>query len=91
MISYSTLQSTTNSPQVDDDLAGDLLTTDLAIAQFLGKSRRQVQWMLQNGHLPVAFKIGKFWCVRKSSIRRYLEELERAAEAEAANATELAA
>jgi len=92
MISAHDLLTAINSLRaLDVGEEGELLTGVNAIAQFLGRTPRQVHRMLERGQLPMAFKMGIFWCIRKSRLRAYLGELERAAEAEAANTTELAA
>jgi hypothetical protein len=80
-----TIDTTSSAPLHEmPDVADDLMIGDVAIAKFFGKTRWQIQWMLRNRRLPMAFKLGDRWCVRKSSVRRYLETRERAAEAAAA-------
>ena len=57
-----------------------------AIAKFLNKDPRHVYTMLRAGALPVAFKMGRRWCLRRSSYFRYLSELEAASQAAASQA-----
>jgi hypothetical protein len=61
----------------DNDLAGDLLPGTRKIAKFIGKTERQTYHLLEAGRIP-AFKIGKIWHGRKSTLRRHFDELEAA-------------
>lgn len=53
-------------------LADDMLRGVRAIADELGETERQVYYALEKGNLP-AFKRGKIWCARKSTLRRRLD------------------
>ena len=59
----------------DNDLADDLLPGASKIADFMGKSRRTTYNLLESGKLP-AFRIGKIWHARKSTLLRHFQELE---------------
>jgi hypothetical protein len=61
----------------NEDLAGDLLDGVPAIADFGGWKKRRTYYLLENKLIP-AFKIGKKWTARKSTLRRHLEGLEAA-------------
>jgi hypothetical protein len=60
-----------------DTVASDLLNGTREISVFLGKSERQVEHLLQAGHLPMAFKLGDKWHLRRSTFLRHLQERER--------------
>lgn len=51
----------------------DLLWGAAAIARFLGRTPRQVFWMLENGTLP-AKKVGKIWVGERSRLRAFFVE-----------------
>lgn len=59
-------------------LADDLLLGADAIANFLGFTRRQVYDLTARRIIP-SFKIGKTVAARKSTLRSWIEELERRA------------
>jgi hypothetical protein len=61
-------------------LADDLMIGTKPIANELGLSIRQAFYLLESGRLP-AFKLGSRWAVRKSTLRAFLDDLERAAKA----------
>ncbi|MFN3506231.1 MAG: hypothetical protein ACK4ZU_02060 [Allorhizobium sp.] len=56
----------------------ELLVGHKAIARFLGLSPRFVSWHDEQGRLPT-FRMGKSVCARKSTIRQWLEEMEKSA------------
>ena len=62
---------TTNS----EALCDDLLDGAEEIAQFTGWPRRRVFYLLERKLIP-GFKVGNRWTARKSSLRRYFQELE---------------
>ena len=62
----------------NEDLATDLLDGVPAIAAFGGWSQRRTYYLVENDLIP-AFKIGKKWAAKKSSLRRHLNELEASA------------
>ncbi|MCQ4631676.1 helix-turn-helix domain-containing protein [Shinella sp. CPCC 100929] len=55
---------------------GDLLMGADAIARFLGISRRQVYRLANDGIMP-SFKLGGTVAARRSSLTRWLEDLEK--------------
>ena len=61
-----------------DKIADDTLESATQIASFLRKSVRQVNHLLETKQLP-AFKLGGRWCMRKSTYRQFIEQLETAA------------
>lgn len=70
----------------NEDLATDLLDGVPAIAAFGGWSPRRTYYLAENELIP-AFKIGKKWAARKSTLRQHIAKLEaRHAEAEAGHA-----
>jgi hypothetical protein len=52
-----------------------LLTGAGKIAVFIGKPPRTTYHLLEGEKLP-AFKLGKIWHARKSTLRRHIEALE---------------
>lgn len=56
----------------------DLLTGAEAIAAFLGVKPRRVYHLTETQRLPV-FRIGSTLCARRSTLQRWIEEMERAA------------
>lgn len=58
----------------------ELLVGHKAIARFLGLSPRAVSWHDEQGRLPT-FRMGKSVCARKSTIRQWLEEMEKSSSA----------
>lgn len=50
------------------DLGDDLLEGVPAIAKHLGKTTRAVRWMIDQGHLPVAFRRGGQYFARRSEL-----------------------
>jgi hypothetical protein len=65
----------------DNELADDLLTGAGKIAVFIGKPPCTTYHLLENEKLP-AFKLGKIWHARKSTLRRHIEALEAKANRE---------
>ncbi|HYE70096.1 MAG TPA: hypothetical protein VD932_01060 [Aquabacterium sp.] len=63
------------------DLTDDMLRGANAISTHTGETLRRTQYLLETRQLP-AFKIGDRWCMRKSTYRKYVEDLEAAARAE---------
>jgi hypothetical protein len=62
------------------DLADDLLTGADAIAAFLGWNKRVTFYACEKQHIP-AFKVGKKWCARKSSLKQFFAKLEEGGKA----------
>ena len=58
-----------------ENLADDLLRGAGAIASFLGTNERRVFYMLERKQIP-GFKLGGLWNARKSTLVKYIEELE---------------
>jgi hypothetical protein len=60
----------------NEDLADDLLDGVTEIAAFLGWTERRTYYAAERRIIP-AFKMGeRKWCARKSTLRRYVDELE---------------
>jgi hypothetical protein len=59
----------------DNDLAADLLRGIPRIAKFLGTTERQTYYLAEKRLIP-AFKRGKIWEARRSTLRRHTEQLE---------------
>jgi len=62
------------------DLAHDLCEGAEAIALFMygtEKARRKVYYQIERGYLPV-FRLGQSLCARKSTLRQWIAEQERA-------------
>jgi hypothetical protein len=59
-----------------DDL--DLLTGAEAIAGFMRVKPRRVYHLAETQRLPV-FRLGSTLCARRSTLRRWIEDMERAA------------
>lgn len=59
-----------------DDLSGDLLMGAKAIASFLGVSQRQVYRLIYDDIIP-SFKLGGSVAARRSSLRRWLDEIDK--------------
>ena len=55
--------------------AADTLCGAAAIAEFLGKTERQVQHLLENRRLP-AFKLGGVWHLRRTTYALFIARLE---------------
>ena len=66
----------------NEDLATDLLDGVPAIAAFAGWSCRRTYYLVENELVP-AFKIGKKWAARKSTLRRHIDNLEASQKATA--------
>lgn len=60
----------------------DMLRGTTAIAAHLRESVRRAQYLLETRQIP-AFKVGDRWHMRPSAYRRFIEELEAPAIAEA--------
>jgi hypothetical protein len=58
-----------------EDLADDLLRGISGISQFIGEPVRRTYYLAETKKIP-AFKLGKIWMARKSTLRRYIEKLE---------------
>ena len=58
-----------------DSLASDLMVGVAEIGQFIGKSPRQVDYMVRNDMLPV-FKVGNVWHARRSTMIAHFTRLE---------------
>ena len=58
-----------------DDIAEDTLRGAAKIAAHIGDNERRVNYLLEQGRLP-AFKIGRCWHMRKSTYRKFINELE---------------
>lgn len=68
----------------ETDADVDLLYGMPAIAEFLGMELDQARHLARQGEFPT-FKIRKLRCARRSTLRRWLADLEAAAMAERAN------
>jgi hypothetical protein len=62
------------------EMAEDLMIGARPIAAWLGQPVRVTFYMLESGQLP-AFKIGKRWAVRKSTLKQRIADLESAGKA----------
>jgi hypothetical protein len=60
-----------------EDLADDLLRGISGISRFLGEPPRRTYYLAETKKIP-AFKVGKIWMARKSTLRRHIEKLEAA-------------
>ena len=67
-----------NLTPTDIPLAMDIEFGAAAIAKTTGLTRRRVYHLTQEGHMPT-FRIGATLCARRSTLRRWFEELESAA------------
>ena len=61
----------------DGHAYGDLLYGVKSIAEFLGMRPKQAQHRCDDGTIPT-FKIGRNVCARKSTLREWLDKMERA-------------
>jgi hypothetical protein len=59
----------------NETLANDLLDGMPAIAKFYGCTERRGYYLAENKLIP-AFKMGEKWQARKSTLKRYIENLE---------------
>ena len=66
---------------MNERLADDLIVGTARIAAELGRTRRQVQHAIDQGQIP-AFKLFGKWAVRRSTLIKYFESLERSRLAE---------
>ena len=73
-------------PDANPTLSDDLLYGANSIASFVGHPPRTVYHLLETGQLPGAFKLGKRWCLRKSTFLRNIVALERGEQPDAAAA-----
>jgi hypothetical protein len=64
-----------NSQGIQHQLAGDIIFGAEAIASSLGVSRRRVYYLVSRSLIPV-FRIGHVVCARRSTLSRWLDELE---------------
>ncbi|MBB4571731.1 helix-turn-helix domain-containing protein [Rhizobium leucaenae] len=62
----------------DNQVGGDLLMGADAIARFLGITRRQTYRLVYDGIVP-SFKLGGTVAARKSSLAKWMAEIEVAA------------
>lgn len=70
---------TTNREEQEGGIdRADLLYGVPAIAEFLGLRVRQVRHLVEMGKLPT-FKMGTTVCARRSTLKAWLEEQDRAA------------
>ncbi len=58
-------------------LKDDLLRGAKEIADFLGEKKRRVFYMCETGQLEGAFKIGRLWHARRSTLIEGLRRRER--------------
>jgi hypothetical protein len=64
----------------DETLADDLLQGAAAVSTFIfgdPKQRRRIYWLAENRSLPL-FKIGETVCGRRSTLREWISQQERA-------------
>ena len=54
---------------IESDLAADLLLGVEAIAQYIGLDKRQVDWQIRKGQIPVT-RMGRLIVGSKSALRR---------------------
>jgi len=59
----------------DNDLADDFLKGAGKIAEHIGEKPRATYHLLETQKIP-AFKMGKIWYARKSTLRKHIESLE---------------
>ncbi len=59
------------------DLADDLIFGATNIAKEMGLNPRQTYHMLYNGLLPPAFRIGRRWYARKSTLKQWISSIEQ--------------
>jgi hypothetical protein len=64
-----------NSQGTQHQLAGDIIFGAEAIASSLGMPRRRVYYLITRSLIPV-FRIGHIICARRSTLTRWLNELE---------------
>lgn len=64
-----------NSQGIQHQLAGDIIFGAEAIASSLGMSRRRVYYLISRSLIPV-FRIGHVICARRSTLTRWLNELD---------------
>ncbi|WP_298427573.1 hypothetical protein [Rhodoblastus sp.] len=62
-----------------NDVASDLLTGVAQIAEFLGFSERRTFHLLASNKLAGAFRIGRRWHARRSTLTETIRRLERGA------------
>jgi hypothetical protein len=65
----------------ENEIGADTLEGATQIANFLNKTVRQAQHLLETRQLP-AFKLGNIWHMRKSKYRAHIERLEAEAAAD---------
>jgi len=61
----------------DQTLADDLLDGAAAIGEYLGVKKRRAMYLLETHQIP-GFQLGRRWHARRSTLRRFIEEQERA-------------
>jgi len=57
-------------PPTESDLADDLLVGVDAIARFVGLNKRQADWQIRAGRLPIK-RMGRLVTSTKSALRRH--------------------
>lgn len=67
-----------NTNPADIPLAQDLVFGAAAIAKATGLTRRRVYHLTEQGHMPT-FRLGATLCARRSTLRRWFEEMESVA------------
>lgn len=58
----------------------DCCFSKTAVARYLGKSVRWVDYQLSGSHPPPDFKVGKSWVFKKSEIDAWLEQFRASAD-----------
>ncbi len=70
----SELSNAKESIDVSDQI--DLIRGVKGISRVLGMTERQTYHLLENGHLRGAFKLGRAWCARPSTLLAEIRRLE---------------
>ena len=60
-------------------LKDDLLCGVKSIADFIGESERRTYYLCEKGLLPGAFRMGRRWCARGSTLVENIRRLEQGA------------
>jgi hypothetical protein len=71
---------TTEIPRQPDRLADDLLDGAAAIASYIGKTRRETYWVIQQGQIP-AGRLGRKIIGSKRALDRHMTKITRGATA----------
>jgi hypothetical protein len=61
---------------MEANFAEDLMIGAKPISKFTGIPVRKIFYLAETGRLP-CFKLGKLWAARKSTLKDYIERLER--------------